>query len=52
MPAPEEIRTGALSHDPPCLWCGHGPHRYLPCDNDACACTHAEQLGIDTALGG
>lgn len=51
-PAPDEQdRRGALSHDPPCPWCGHGAHRYLPC-GDRCDCTHAEQIGVDTALGG
>lgn len=50
MPGPDDIRPGALSHDAPCSWCHHGPHRYLPCDE--CGCTHAEQIGVDTALGG
>lgn len=49
MPAPEDIHFGAVSHDAPCPWCGHGPHRYLPC-GDTCACAHNEQIGIDTAL--
>ena len=26
MPAPEEIRPGALSHDRPCSYCGHPAH--------------------------
>lgn len=40
-----------LSHDMPCIFCGHAAHHYLPC-GDECACTHAELIGIDTALGG
>jgi hypothetical protein len=31
-----EISTH-LSHDLPCPRCGHGGHRYLPCDHCACA---------------
>jgi hypothetical protein len=31
-----EISTH-LSHDLPCPRCGHGGHRYLPCDQCACA---------------
>lgn len=27
-----------LSHDLPCLHCGHAAHSYLPC-SDACDCT-------------
>jgi hypothetical protein len=30
-----EISTH-LSHDLPCTRCGHGGHRYLPCDHCAC----------------
>ncbi|WP_460852128.1 hypothetical protein [Nocardioides montaniterrae] len=26
-----------LSHDLPCLVCGHAPHFYLPCDH-GCGC--------------
>ena len=26
-----------LSHDLPCLQCGHAPHTYLPC-GDGCDC--------------
>lgn len=32
------VATMRLSHDLPCLECGHGVHRYLPC-SDACTCT-------------
>ena len=31
-----EISTH-LSHDRPCPRCGHGEHRFLPCDHCACA---------------
>jgi len=33
-----------LSHDMPCVHCGHAAHRYLPCDAE-CGCT-------DTAMPG
>jgi hypothetical protein len=29
-----------LSHDLPCMRCGHAAHTYLPC-SDACACASA-----------
>ncbi len=32
-----ELEPAALSHDLPCLHCGHPPHTYLPC-SDGCAC--------------
>lgn len=36
--------THHLSHDLPCLRCGHGAHTYLPC-GDGCACTAALMPG-------
>lgn len=33
----EEGHSARLTHDLPCLFCGHGPHRFLPCDHD-CGC--------------
>jgi hypothetical protein len=35
-----EISTH-LTHDPPCPRCGHGDHRFLPCDH--CVCTGSER---------
>lgn len=32
-----------LSHDRPCIECGHGQHTYLPC-SDACHCVHGRVL--------
>jgi len=32
-----EIRTDHLSHDLPCVRCGHAAHVYLPC-GDTCPC--------------
>jgi hypothetical protein len=32
-----ETRTTHLSHDMPCLQCGHAPHSYLPC-SESCDC--------------
>lgn len=32
-----EIQNTHLSHDPPCPWCGHAAHVYLPCDKE-CGC--------------
>lgn len=32
-----------LSHDRPCIGCGHGQHTYLPC-SDACQCVHGRVL--------
>ena len=29
--------AGRLSHDRPCVRCGHAQHRFLPC-SEACAC--------------
>lgn len=29
-----------LSHDLPCVYCGHPAHRFLPCDAD-CGCEPA-----------
>lgn len=40
----DELTTAHLSHDLPCLSCGHGAHRYLPCD--ACECTPAAIPGL------
>lgn len=33
-----------LSHDLPCLGCGHGWHSFLPCSED-CSCTPAPMPG-------
>ena len=35
-----EISTH-LGHDLPCLRCGHGGHRFLPCDDCGCRGTEA-----------
>lgn len=32
-----------LSHDIPCVDCGHARHTYLPC-SDTCACAHDRML--------
>ena len=37
-----------LSHDLPCLDCGHAAHSYLPC-SDTCGCVPARMPG-DIAL--
>lgn len=37
-----------LSHDLPCLHCGHGAHVYLPC-SDSCDCTPAQLPGVYSA---
>lgn len=29
-----------LSHDRPCVWCGHAGHYYLPCDHN-CGCSYS-----------
>ena len=34
-----------LSHDLPCLLCGHAPHTYLPCD-EGCDCRPANAAKI------
>jgi hypothetical protein len=34
------VRSGKLSHDLPCVYCGHAPHHYLPCDH-GCDCAGA-----------
>lgn len=50
MFAPDDHdRLGALSHDVPCVACGHD-HAALPCD--WCLCGTAPRIGVDTALGG
>ena len=33
-----------LSHDLPCLVCGHAPHRFLAC-SETCACVAAALPG-------
>jgi len=33
-----------LSHDLPCLQCGHAAHSYLPC-SDACDCARSLMPG-------
>ncbi len=33
-----------LSHDAPCVRCGHATHTFLPC-SDACDCTPPIGLG-------
>jgi hypothetical protein len=35
---------GHLSHDRPCLECGHALHTYLPCSDD-CSCTPQDVPG-------
>ena len=32
-----EVEDGPLSHEPPCVVCGHAAHLYLPC-GDGCEC--------------
>ena len=34
-----------LSHDAPCVRCGHAPHTFLPC-SDTCDCTPPVGLGL------
>lgn len=38
-----EAPRGHLSHDLPCVYCGHGPHHFLPCD-EACECPGGTDL--------
>lgn len=35
--------TEHLSHDRPCVECGHGQHTYLPC-SDTCSCVRGRVL--------
>lgn len=35
-----EAGAAHLSHDLPCLACGHAAHTYLPCDAD-CGCVRS-----------
>jgi hypothetical protein len=37
MPYTHESRDIPLSHDLPCLRCGHATHTFLPCGEN-CAC--------------
>ena len=37
--------TTHLSHDLPCPRCGHAGHRFLPCDQ--CACAGIERTAYD-----
>jgi hypothetical protein len=39
-----------LSHDRPCLDCGHALHTFLPC-SDECACRPAFVPGLVGATG-
>jgi hypothetical protein len=32
-----EVENGPLSHEPPCVECGHAAHPFLPC-GDGCEC--------------
>jgi hypothetical protein len=45
MPAPDDFRRGALSHDPPCPACRPHPWHLLACE--ACPCDHPPIPGID-----
>lgn len=38
-----------LSHDLPCLQCGHAAHSYLPC-SDTCACVRSVMPGAPTRV--
>lgn len=38
--------TFQLSHDRPCLACGHAEHTYLPCDS-VCGCPRSPVPGLD-----
>lgn len=42
----DTVQTGTLhlSHDLPCLTCGHATHTYLAC-SDACDCSPAVMPG-------
>lgn len=42
----EELVSAHLSHDLPCLSCGHGWHSYLPC-SDSCDCRPRPMPGAD-----
>jgi hypothetical protein len=44
MPDTAGARGGHLSHDLPCLRCGHPAHTYLPC-SDVCDCAPGEMPG-------
>ena len=33
----EQTDDGPLSHEPPCVRCGHAAHTFLPCGNE-CDC--------------
>lgn len=41
-----EISTH-LTHDRPCPRCGHGEHRFLPCDHCACAGTELTPYAVN-----
>lgn len=43
-----DTSSSRLSHDLPCLECGHGRHTYLPC-SDACACVHGRDRVLASA---
>ena len=38
-----------LSHDMPCVRCGHAAHTYLPCD-DSCTCAPLVSAQTQPAL--
>ena len=39
-----QVSNSQLSHDLPCLRCGHAPHRFLAC-SDGCDCQPAQMPG-------
>ena len=42
----EDDPDGSLSHDSPCVRCGHAAHTFLPC-GDGCECEPTLMPGQD-----
>jgi hypothetical protein len=41
-------QTSTLTHEMPCVVCGHAPHTYLPC-SDFCDCASSPALTLPAA---
>lgn len=46
-----QVSETQLSHDLPCLRCGHAPHTFLAC-GDGCECRPVEVPGDQRLLAG
>jgi hypothetical protein len=46
----EHERAGPLSHDTPCVRCGHAAHLFMPC-GDGCDCEPTPMPGEDRLSG-